>query len=67
MKTYTNGATEWLNELKAHWDLSKTSMRENDDGIIVMFFGRTNQIMAAFYDKNTKVGWVDSWRRKVKR
>ncbi len=58
MKITTNGAVEWLQTLKTHWDISKTDMRENDEAIIVMSFNVKTQMMAAYYQRDTKQGWV---------
>lgn len=58
MKIPTNGAVEWLQTLKTHWDISKTDMRENDEAIIVMCFNVKTQMMVAYYQKDTKQGWV---------
>ena len=63
MKINTNGASEWLETLKTRWDMSKTEMRDNEEALIVMCFSVKTQLMVAFYDKETKQGWVDTWRR----
>ena len=63
MKIATNGAVEWLETLKTHWDMSKTEMRDNEEAIIVMCFSVKTQFVVAFYDKTTKVGWVIERRR----
>jgi hypothetical protein len=63
MKIATNGAAQWLQTLKTYWDISKTDMRDSDEAVIVMCFSVKTQLMVAFYDKETKQGWVDTWRR----
>ncbi len=63
MKINTNGASQWLETLKTHWDMSKTEMRDNEEAIIVMCFSVKTQFVVAFYDKTTKIGWVIERRR----
>jgi len=58
MKIPTDGAAQWLQTLKTHWDISKTDLRENDEAIIVMCFNVKTQMMVAYFQKDTKQGWV---------
>jgi hypothetical protein len=63
MKIPTYGATTWLQTLKTHWDISKTDMRDSDEAIIVMCFSVKTQFVVAYYQKDTKQGWVVERRR----
>lgn len=66
MKINTNGAVEWLETLKTHWDISKTDMRGSDEAIIVMCFSVKTQFVVAYYQKDTKQGWVVERRSKIR-
>jgi hypothetical protein len=66
MKIQTNGAVNWLQTLKTHWDISKTDMRENDEAIIVMCFSVKTQFVVAYYQRDTKQGWILERRSKIR-
>jgi predicted membrane-bound spermidine synthase len=66
MKITTNGAAQWLQTLKTHWDISKTDMRDSDEAVIVMCFSVKTQFVVAYYQKDTKQGWVVERRSKVR-
>jgi len=66
MKINTNGAVEWLQTLKRHWDISKTDMRDSDEAVIVMCFSVKTQFVVAYFQKDTKQGWVVERRSKIR-
>jgi len=66
MKIPTNGAAQWLQTLKDHWDIAKTDMRENDEAIIVMCFSVKTQFVVAYYQKDSKQGWIVERRSKIR-
>ena len=66
MKITTNGASQWLQTLKTHWDISKTDMRDSNEAIIVMCFSVKTQFVVAYYQKDTKQGWVVERRSKIR-
>lgn len=65
-KITTNTAKEWIDALKLHWDLSKTQMRENEEDVLVMHFGKSSNLMIAYYSKTTKSGYVIDRRSKIR-
>lgn len=66
VKIETNGANSWLSTLKSHWNISKTEMRENEEEIKVVHFGKSGNLMVAYFSKVSKIGYVNDRRREIR-
>ena len=66
-KYEANSASEWLSLLKSRWDLSVTTMRENEFSIVITYCrGGKHMVLVAEYDKMSKTGYVLDSRKEVR-
>jgi len=65
-KYVTHSAKEWLDVLKLHWKLSETTMTENESDIIVMHFGKTQNLFVGYFNKEDKRGYIYDRRKEIR-
>lgn len=66
MKINTSGAKSFVSTLRLHWDVTKTEMRDNEEDILVLHFGKSSNLMVAYYSKESKIGYVNDRREKIR-
>lgn len=65
-KYVTYSAKEWLDTLKLHWELSETTMTDNETDIVVMHFGKSGNLFVGYFNKETKRGYIYDRRREIR-
>lgn len=66
MRIDTVGAKEWLSVLKLHWNIAHTQIRNNEDDILVMHFGKSSNLVVAHYSRITMKGYVNDRRKEIR-
>ncbi len=66
-KYNTKGAKEWLSVLKQRWDLQYTTLREDDEHIVITHTrGGRHMVIVGEYVKNSGEGYVMDQRKEIR-
>lgn len=66
MKVLTQGAKQWLQTLKQHWDVSKLTLHDSDECFAVMYYAKNRNIYVGYYNRVTGEGYVLDRRKEVR-